>query len=78
MKQGSKDIGMNVGEAKVEKIAIEQDVKKMGHGVGNALYLISSLSDQDGSEDMGCVEDDDDKDEKKKKMKRGKGISRGR
>ena len=77
MQQGLKEIGMNVGSENIEKVAIGQDVKKIGHVVGHALDLISSLSDQDGIEDMDGVEEEDDDDKKKRRAKgRGMDISR--
>ena len=77
MQQGSKEIEMNVGLENIEKVAIGQDVKKIGHVVGHALDLISSLSDQDGIEDMDGVEEEDDDDKKRRRAKgRGMDISR--
>ena len=52
-------------------------MKKIGHVVGHALDLISSLSDQDGIEDMDGVEEEDDDDKKRRRAKgRGMDISR--
>ena len=49
----------NVLERDLKGFAKNVDKEKSVHGIGYTLNLIASLSNQSGSEDMGCGDDDE-------------------